>query len=516
MFDEILSAEQMRRADRYSAEVCAIAGTELMERAGRAVYKAAVERFPYIAGRRVEVFCGGGNNGGDGFVIARCLKRAGADARVILCADRERLRGDALYMFEKMGDVPVVTLEEYDVAGPAYFAVDALLGTGARGELRPAIKRALECIARLRAPVVAVDLPSGFDADTGAPLGDIGELVKCAVTVTFCREKYAHRLYPCREYCGEIILSDIGIPDKAAAQACPQGRLVSDKDAEFSALFASLTPKDNSHKGSMGKVMIVGGAHGMTGAPVMAGRAAMRSGAGLCTVAVPRSIYTVAACKLTEAMALPVDDNGVGAMSRSAIPAVLQQAQKCGAVAVGCGLSVCADTGEIVSALLENVKKPLIIDADGINIVSRSIEWIKGKGNVILTPHSAEMGRLCGLSPAEVEADRIGTATRFARENGVTVVLKGPGTITALPDGRFFVNTTGNAGMATGGSGDVLCGVITALAAYGLENWQSAAAGVYFHGLAGDIAAQRRGLRGLTAGDIIDSLPEAFKKYEER
>jgi hydroxyethylthiazole kinase-like uncharacterized protein yjeF len=512
---EVLSAQQMRDVDHYAIHTLGIPSLALMEQAGACAAAALQRRFT-PAGRTVYLFCGKGNNGGDGLVMARLLHSQGYHVEVILTAERERLSPDASAMYEKLVDCGVepklweqwdkdtLNIEETDII------VDALLGTGLSSNLRQPYADLVSLINSTPAFTLAVDLPTGLDATTGAVLC---QCVKADLTVTFCREKYAHRLPASLEYCGKVELCDIGIPQEAVDSVHPNAHLITKQT-----LNQLLPPrKANAHKGMFGRILLIGGSLTMSGAISMAAKACLRTGGGLVTTAVPQVIHSVVAQRSMESMCIPLPCQE-GAISKEAIPTLLEFAKKCDAVAIGCGMTVTEDTKQVVAALLAHVTCPLILDADAINCVASHMELLqKAAGPVILTPHSGEMGRLLGLTPQEVEADRMGAVRKLADTYHVTALLKGQFTLVAEPEGKLFINTTGNNGMATGGSGDVLTGVIAALAgfrSFAHHPSQAAIAGVYLHGAAGDVAARTHSQYGMIAGDIIEALPQVTKPFD--
>lgn len=514
---EILTAAGMRRADARAIGELGIPGLALMEAAGRGVALALAEEIPGLAERRVVIFCGKGNNGGDGFVAAVHLQRSGVAVRVILAARGGDLVGDAASSFARARSVGVAIEEVADE--PAFgrlsldldrdtIVVDALLGTGTTGGARGLIARVIEAINDSPATVVAIDLPSGADADAGTLAG---VTVRAHRTLTLCRPKPCLVLEPAASHAGPWRVLDIGIPDDVVA-AEPTDLFWC--DAETAARLVPARPR-TAHKGSMGHLLAVAGSKGKSGAAVLVGRAALRSGVGLVTVATPRSIQPIVAAAQAELMTEPLAESASGALGRAAGTAARRLLAARDALAVGPGLGTDGGTRAAVASLLAGRKVPAVLDADGLNAFSAALrprlKLRAGAHPLVLTPHPGEGARLLATSTASIQADRLGSARRLAAETGAIVVLKGRHTIVAHPDGRASFNATGNPGMATAGTGDALTGIIGALLARGLSGFDAARLGTYVHGEAGDLAAGQLGEDGMIAGDLIDALPSAWR-----
>ncbi|MCL4458062.1 MAG: NAD(P)H-hydrate dehydratase [Nitrospirae bacterium] len=514
---KVVTSQEMREIDRITIEDCGIPSLVLMERAGLAVASKVRELYP---DKKVIALCGGGNNGGDGIVAARNLHNWGFNVQVLICAKKNELSPDCnkQYQIAKKIGIPIEfrnAVNAKDVHGA--FIIDAVFGTGLSRPVKGSLAGIFEFINNSEAPVLSVDMPSGVSSDTGEILG---EAVKADFTVTFGLPKRGHYLYPGAEYTGRLFIEDIGFPEKL---------LLSDKlkvgliDRETVSGLIPPRPR-YSHKGDYGHVLVIAGSRGKTGAALMTARACLRSGAGLVTLAVPESLMDVFQGMVIEEMTLPLADDGSGMLSYKAIDQILAfAAQKADVIAIGPGIGVSDGTAKIVKELVQKSTLPMVIDADGINAISVAIgnrqEAIgilkKAKSPIILTPHAGEMARLLKQKPEEaqqkqIEKDRIKTAIAFSKETGTYLVFKGVPTIVAEPDGNAFINTTGNSGMATAGSGDVLTGVIASLLGQGLDPINASVAGVYLHGLAGDLAAGRMGEHSMIASDIINFLPEAF------
>ncbi len=511
---ELVTASEMRALDRIAIEERKIPSLRLMENAGKAVVHEMERHFGSLRGKTVTVVAGKGQNGGDGFVVARLLRERRCRARVVLLAPQSALKGDAavtLRRFQRAGGrchpiksgADLATLLDPFIQG-SDILVDAIFGTGLNATVEGMPASVMTLMNASGRPIVAVDLPSGLDADTGAVWGTA---VAASLTVTLARPKRGLYLGAGPNHAGAIRVADIGIPpDLIVAAKIPVALLEP-------AGFRSVLPVRNrvAHKGTFGHVGIIAGSVGKTGAAAMAALGALRSGAGLVTVAVPCSLNDVLEAKLLEAMTVPVPETEARTLSKEALPALLSFAAGKTAVAIGPGLGTHPETRALVQELLGNVARPIVLDADGINAVVGHREVLgKIHAPLVVTPHPGEMARLVGCSTADVQEDRLGVSARLAQEQKVCVVLKGAGTVIAGPDGRLAVNPTGNPGMATAGTGDVLTGMITGLMAQGLSPWEAACAGVYLHGLAGDLAASDQGETGLIAGDVIRAIPRAI------
>ncbi len=516
----VVNAAEMRDADRHTIQEIGLPGAVLMESAGAAVARAIGERFP--SARRPVVLCGKGNNGGDGFVVARHLRDL--KPSVFLLGLRAEVRGDALLhlgVFERSGGTVHEVADEaaWAAARPTVFGadllVDALLGTGLKEEPSGLVGHAIRDLAQRpeprRSPLVAVDIPSGLSSDNGETPWTA---LTAALTVTFAAPKYGHVLPPACERVGELVVADIGIPRPLVDGA--QLWLLEASDA--ARVFAPREP--SAHKGTFGHVLVIAGSVGKTGAAVLAATAALRTGAGLVTVATPAPAQPMVAAARAELMTEPLPVDASGDLDAAAVARALALAKDRDAVVLGPGLGQEAGTRAFVRELVRRCPTPLLVDADGLNALAPSArdkgatEALRRSAPTVVTPHPGEMARLVSSSASEVQRRRLETARAFAMETGAVVLLKGQRTIVARSDGRAAVNPTGNPGMATGGTGDVLSGVIGALLARGCDAWTASTAGAYLHGLAGDEAAARLGQESLLAGDVVSYLSRAFRALE--
>ncbi len=508
----LVTSAQMKLAEQNSNRL-GVSYRQLMENAGAAAYQAIKERIEVHESLPVLLLCGSGNNGGDGFVIARKLEELGLSPRVVLCCG-EPHTDDARFMYDRMEDVPVLRYPEQ--AGEvlrlvecAAVIVDAVYGTGFHGSLDKPLAELFWRCGRTGAIRFAVDIPSGVAADSGQA-DDFSFRAGYTLAMDAC--KPAHLKGEAKPFLGEVVTLDIGMAE-GSYQGVEAVRII---DGEF--VKETLpTRQTDDHKGVYGKLLNICGCFSMSGAAVMSVLSALRAGAGLVTLAAPKSVVAGVSGRILEGTFLPlpeVDEDGIpGSAASSAAPLVLDRLKSCTAGLIGCGLSLTPDTRELVSQVVRYSPCPLVVDADGLNAVSGELSLLReAQSPLVLTPHFGEMARLSGKSIQELKADKMAGAREFAKEYGVTLVLKGPNTVVAAPDGRLFVNTTGNPGMARGGSGDILAGIIAAFLAQGLAPWDAAACGVYLHGLAGDIAAEQNTMQGMRPSDMIGFLPQAFRQ----
>ncbi|MFO0775467.1 MAG: NAD(P)H-hydrate dehydratase [Nitrospiraceae bacterium] len=511
---KLVTAAQMQALDRRTIDEAGIPSLTLMERAGDGTVAHIEARWGVPVGRRVAILCGKGHNGGDGLAIGRLLHRRGAQVTAWLLHDERDLAPDTrtmLIRFRRVAGARAAKTYTGDADGwrvalqGTELVIDALLGTGLGSPIREPYAAAIDAINTCGAPVVAVDLPSGLHADTGAILGTA---VRATMTTTYGLPKLGLFLGDGIDCAGTVEVVDIGIPTSYAEAINSSVTLLTSQ--QITEMFPPR--RLTAHKGTYGHLGIVAGSCGKTGAAALAARAALRCGAGLVTVAIPKSLNPIVETLLLEAMTLPLSDTRDGSLARSSASALRQFAKDKTALAVGPGIGQHRDTVRLIREWLPTVPIPCVVDADALNAVAPAATHLpRAKAPRILTPHPGEMARLAGLSHARlVNADRLAIATQFAAKHGAIVVLKGARTIVADPDGRCAINPTGNPGMATGGTGDVLTGTIAALLAQGRSPWDAACAGTYVHGLAGDQAAAAIGSIGLLASDVAEHLPHAI------
>ena len=514
-----VTAEEMAEMDRTAIEVLGIPGVVLMENAGRGASEVMWTYFPDLEEKRVAVLAGGGNNGGDGFVIARHLWQKRVAVTVYLLKKRESYRGDAkvnLEIIEKLG----LQVEEYtenkSLTGlkrklaRTDILVDAILGTGLNAPVRGFYREIIELVNRLERPVLAVDLPSGLSATSGVPLG---ACIKASVTATFGLPKVGQLVTPGCVYVGHLEVVDIDLPRSVIEAAEPPRIWLDESDLAPLLRARSLA----SHKGSFGHVLVVGGSVGKTGAGAMAGLGAARAGAGLVTLAVPTSLHGLMEVKLTEIMTEPLTETTYQTVGTAALPRLRALLKGKQALALGPGLSVDEATVEVVLNLVEHCPCPIVLDADGINALVDHLDVLKKAGApLILTPHPGEMGRLVRCSAEEVQNQRLSLVQSFSEQYGVTLVLKGARTLIGGAQGRLAINSSGNPGLASGGTGDVLTGLIAGFLAQGLSPFDAACVGVYCHGKAADRLAGRWGDWGMLATDLLPEIPVVLKSLTDR
>ena len=523
---KILSAAEMRDVDRLTTERFGVPSLLLMENAAARTVEATGKKFGDVADKRALIICGRGNNGGDGAAIARLLHNKGAGIDVLLLGRVEDAKGDARTNFEaaleiatkagaKLRFVEIETPEQFWAEATAYphaLFFDAIFGTGLT---RPASGVFEEAIHLLNdhtndSPVISVDIPSGVASDSQEL---IGPAVKADLTVTFTAPKIGNILPPAADLCGEMVIASIGSPDELVNSSGSRLNLVEPGDVERWLAASRRSPHAN--KGDVGKVLVVAGSRGKTGAACLAGEAALRAGCGLVTIATAESSQPIVASRvISECMTEPLAETSAGSVAHEAADRVLELAAERDVLAIGPGLgSTDKSTRAFMRVVTLKRQRPIVIDADGLNSLAPWVRNLRGSGELpmILTPHPGEMARLVSKPIAEILKNPIDAARSFAVERGVILVLKGSPSVIAAPDGQVYVNSTGNAGMATGGTGDVLTGMIASFVAQKLDDPLSATiAAVYLHGLAGDIAVSRMGTRAMIASDITAHLGEAF------
>lgn len=514
---KIVTASQMRELDRRAETEYGVPSLILMENAGLRVVEVVENLLEKVEGRKVLVAAGKGNNGGDGLVVARHLLNAGAVVKIFLLGDPSGMTPDARINYDilvKMKADIKYLKEEKDLESLAIEAltsdliIDALYGISFRGSLNDFDSRVVRIINWAKKPVVAIDIPSGVEADSGRVKG---EAVRANWTVTMALPKRGLFVEPGCDYVGTLSVADISIPGTLLKDSSLQDNLLTE---EWVA--EKFVPrKRESHKGSYGHVLVIGGSVGLTGAVILTSSAALAAGAGLVTAAIPESLLPIVENKVVEVMTVPLAETRQKSIALEALPAIENLLGTVSVCAIGPGMSRYPEASAVLRLVLEKSGVPVIIDADGLNALAQDINMVKGRQiPIVLTPHPGEMARLLGTTVEEVQARRLEVARQAALEWGVTVVLKGSRTIIAEPSGDTYLNLTGNPGMATAGSGDVLTGIIAGLMAQGMRPDVAACVGVYVHGKAGDKAKEKTGEMALVAGDLIKALPEVLKKFE--
>jgi len=502
----------MQEIDKRAIEEYGIPGLTLMEHAGRACVDEIIAGFGQSG--RAFILAGKGNNGGDGFVIARLLLEEGWNVAVLILAERHQISGDAAVNLEKLPKAILAFCNDPDrlsdlASGallPADLIVDALFGTGLRSDLVGIYRAAIELMNGSGRPILAVDIPSGIHGTTGRPLGTA---VHADITIAFAFAKLGHILYPGAEHTGRLVVADIGIPPELMESTPGYDFLNS------TTVRPLLRRRDRqAHKGSCGHDLIVAGSTGKTGAAALCTNSAVRAGSGLVTLAVAESIHSILELKTTEAMTVPLTDAGSGFLTSIVVPVLEKLLVGKAAVAIGPGLGSRPGTVALLHTLIETIELPLVLDADALNALSEDPALLhrKKSKSVILTPHPGEMSRLVGSSIPDVEAIRISVAQEFARRYDVYLVLKGARTIIASPTGTVAINGSGNPGMASGGMGDVLTGVLVSLLGQGYSAWDACRLGVFIHGHAADLVARAKGEIGINATDVLEMLPYAYQE----
>ena len=513
---KFVTSETMRAIDSECIDNLGIPGLKLMENAGVGTVRFIERELGSQKGKIVTVACGKGNNGGDGFVIARELRRLGAAVSVFLAGHCGDVSGDARTNLDRLGAESVVELSDgRSVAGfvelmaKSDLVVDAVFGTGFNGVPRGLSGTVIGQMNSCGRPVLAVDVPSGLNATTGVAEG---ECVHATWTCTMGLSKSGFYIDHGRACVGKLHVVDIGIPTKAIETVGVRDNILTARDA------AELLPTRpfDGHKGTFGSVVVVAGSVGYTGAASLASLAALRAGAGLVYLGVPSSLNDIMEIKLTEVITKPLAETAARSLSPESISDIRGLLENAGALALGPGISRDQETQSLVRSIVAEVRVPCVIDADGLNALTPDdVGQRTGDAPVVLTPHPGEMAQLVGRTVGEVLADREGVTRDVATKARATVVLKGAGSVIVAPSGELYMNSTGNSGLASGGTGDVLTGIIAALLGQGVEATKAAALGVYVHGLAGDLAAEALGEAGMIAGDVLDHVPYALMELGE-
>ncbi len=504
---KIASVGEMRLMDRFAIEKLSIAEEILMENAGLAAFNVLRNRTG-IRGKKIVIFCGSGNNGGDGLVMARLLHSGGARVKIFLLSGSEKFRGAAKTNFGIVTRLPVeiTKLTNAAMAGKdlahSDVVIDALLGTGLDRPVSGLVADVIALMNKSKKKILSLDIPSGVNGDTGDVMG---VAVKADYTVAFGLPKIGNMLYPGYELGGELFVSHISFPP---ALYDDQKLSVRTNDA------IALPPRPaEAYKGAMGDVLFIAGAANYYGAPYLAAGSFMKSGGGYARLAAPRSVIPVVAKRGREIVYLPQKETAAGSIALNNKKTLLDYSARVDMVVIGPGLSLQEETVQLVKEMAATVKKPMLIDGDGLTAVAENPEILrKRKAKTILTPHLGEMARLTGKSAKEISSDKITVLRETAQKLKSTIILKGAHSLVGTDDGRIYVNLSGNAGMATAGSGDVLTGCIAAMYGMGLNSDQAARKGVFLHGYAGDLAATKKGVDGLTAQDIMNALPQTLQE----
>jgi NAD(P)H-hydrate epimerase len=514
----LVTANQIQDMDRKTIESFGIPGLVLMENAGSGAFDVLLKKFINIQTNKIAVLAGRGNNGGDGFVIARYLMEKGIHVTIFLLSLKQKVTGDAkinMTLAQKLCDrshtCSIIEIPDGDTLNEQKghilhhdLFIDAILGTGLNSEVKGFFKDAIELINSSPKSVFSVDIPSGLHSDTGQPLG---VAVKADATATFAFAKAGNILYPGNIYTGDLDVIDIGIPKFIAQEKGINLFLIEKKN-----IAACFCPrKFQSHKGSYGHLLVIAGSTGKTGAASLCANSAMRCGTGLVTLGIAKSLNKNIESQVIEPMTHPLPEKTRGFLSDNCLDDILNLLKGKQALALGPGLGTRKPTEKLVHRLIETSNVPLIIDADAINCIAQNTEVLKKKkAPIILTPHPGEMARLCHLTPKDIQANRLKIASKFAKTHDIILVLKGAQTIISLPDGRSFICPAGNPGMASGGMGDVLTGMIAGLCAQGFSPENASLAGVFIHGMCADRLARDMGAFGFVASDMVKIIPKTI------
>jgi NAD(P)H-hydrate epimerase len=514
---KVALSDEMKMIDRIAIEKYGIPGVVLMENAGKSVVDEIIKEFGFNA--NFTVVCGRGNNGGDGFVIARHLYDKGFKVKVFIVGDMKGIKGDSLINLniiinmgvdirEIISDDDLMKLKETVIDYP--IVIDALFGTGLNKDVQGIRERIINIINRYSKYTFAVDIPSGIG-------GNDGKVYKAAIrankTITFALPKCGNLIYPGAEYNGKLIIKNIGIPNKIIENIELSHNLI-----DLGIIKYNLpSRRKNTHKGNYGKANIIAGSSGMTGAAILTCKSALRTGLGLLRLYIGESLNHIVKTSIPEIITVPLREIRKGVIGINHIDRIISDTKEASVLTIGPGCGNTAEVSEIIKQVIANVEVPIILDADGLNGLSKNIEWLsEKKTKIIITPHIGEMSRLTGIEIEEIQENLIKVARDFSQNWGVIVVLKGASTIIASPEGEVFINIKGNPGMATAGSGDVLTGIITGLVAQGLDPLEAAVTGVYIHGVTGDRVARDKGEYGLLAGDMVECIAYTIKDIVEK
>jgi hydroxyethylthiazole kinase-like uncharacterized protein yjeF len=515
----LVTAAEMQQMDRMTIDSHGISGLSLMEKAGKGAARVLVDQFADRLKAGVGIICGKGNNGGDGFVIARYLAEQRIRVRVYLLAKASAIKGDAADNLKRLSalNIPVIEITDEEVFSKNKsglnqngLLVDAILGTGLSADVKGFFKTVIDYMNQIPNPVFAVDIPSGLNSDTGQPCGTC---IHAQATATFALPKIGHFTYPGAEYTGRLEIIDIGIPDAVVQAVRPKQYLLTAEGIR-----SLWQPRAaDAHKGRTGHLLVVAGSTGKTGAAALTAVSAMRAGAGLVTLSIAESLHPIAESLVLEVMTAPLTESRCGVLAEAAFDDIKKLVAGKACLVIGPGIGQAEETKKLVQKVITRIEIPMVIDADGLNNLMGQTPLLKKlKAPAILTPHPGEMARLVNATPAEVQQNRLKCARDFATNFNVHVVLKGAATVIAHPDGKAYINPTGNSGMASGGMGDVLTGVLAGFLTQGFTPQAAAHAAVYLHGAAADTLANTIGPFGYLAGEVMNAIPAEIKKLLER
>ena len=511
----LVTAVEMRDMDRLAIESHGIPGLVLMESAGKGAARVLLAQFADHLKAGVGIICGKGNNGGDGFVMARYLADHRIRVTVYLLAKTSMVKGDAAANLNRLAplDIPVIEVPDENAFSKAISSldqhgllVDAILGTGLSADVKGFFKTVIDYMNQRPTPIFAVDVPSGLNSDTGQPCG---ACIRAQATATFALPKIGHFSYPGAEYTGKLEIIDIGIPEAVVQSVKPKQQLLTAEQIRH-----RLRPRSaDTHKGRTGHLLVVAGSVGKTGAAALTAGSAMRCGAGLVTLSIAESLHSIAETLVLEVMTAPLTESRCGVLGDAAVDDIKKLISGKACLAIGPGIGQAPETRRLIQKIITQIEIPVVIDADGLNNLTGQTQLLKSlKAPAVLTPHPGEMARLIDATPAEVQHNRLKCARDFATNFKVHVVLKGAATVIAHPDGKAYINPTGNSGMASGGMGDVLTGVLAGFITQGFSPEEAAHAAVYLHGAAADTLAKTIGPFGYLAGEVMNAIPGEIKK----
>lgn len=513
---KVVTSQQMREIDRKAIEEMKISGLDLMENAGFRIFQGLKDIYPDLRSKKVIIFSGSGNNGGDGFVVARHLYHYGVKVKVFILVPFHKIEGEAgdnLNIINKTG-IEIIEVEKANVEEiqktmqVSDLIIDAILGTGLQGRVTGLKADLINLINTANKEVVAIDVPSGLNADSGKIEGPC---VKAAHTITLALPKIGLLLFPGASFAGKIKIEDIGIPDCLLKNNKIKTNLITRELVKLLLPFRAAC----SHKGTFGKVLILAGSVGMTGAAYLASEAAIRSGTGMVILGIPQSLNPIMEVKLTEVITLPLAETKKQSLAEKAEGTIVGSMKDFSVLGIGPGLSRELETQRLVRKIIEKSTLPLVVDADAIFALSKEPSMLKkAKTPLVITPHPGEMATLINKDLGYILDNQLDITREIAQKYGIIVVLKGARTIVVNKEGEAYINIGDNSGMATGGAGDVLTGIISSLIAQGADSFSAAIAGVYIHSLAGDLARDLKGERGMIAGDILSQIPHAFLSLE--